>query len=322
MKSTGPGILLLIVLATITFTDFNIAGADTLADLHGFTEETRFSITDVRGSARAITRYSYMSGDLRVMCEVVFPQTDIENGLPVLVLCHGGIEGISNRMRVKSLELADLGYLVVMPSYRGEDGSDGEIEIAVGEVDDVLACVDLLRQSEKVDGRKIAIVGSSHGALIAAFAAARDPGLCAVVCAYGVMDIHTWWNYLLENEMHDWEDEISRRIYGDGPEDRPEEFEKRSGLRVACEIFSPVMIVQGDSDRLVPKSQALAMRDAFERCSKPNFFYNEYAGVGHGFIWFTENDAERRGRDDVDTAYKSWDDILEFIKNCRDSGDS
>ena len=316
MKNFRPGIFLLIAVLAISFTDNTRVGAETLSALNGFSPVSQFQIVDSQGGSREIGRFSYMSGELNIMCEVIFPNVDTNGPFPALVLCHGGIDGIINRTRVKALELADLGYVIVMPSYRGEDGSDGEIEVAVGEVDDVLSCIDLLRGDSNIDKNRIAVIGSSHGALIAAFAAARDASIPAVVCAYGVMDIDTWWRYLIETNQYDWTDELSKRIYGDGPGDKPDEFDKRSGLKIACEIEPPVMIVQGDSDTLVPKSQAEALRDAFERCGKKNYKYSVYSGVGHGFIWYTEKDVGHKTREEIDTAYRAWDDMLEFIEDC------
>jgi len=256
--------------------------------------------------------YTYPSGDLSVRCEVAVPSEGCTKPYPTLVMCHGGITGIPNRMRGRALELAEAGYFVVMPSYRGEDGSEGEVEVACGEVDDVLACLDLLRDSEEVDGSRIALIGSSHGALIAVLAASRDKEIQAVVCAYGVMDIVGWWYYLQESELYE-EDALSRRIYGGGPIDHPEEFARRSALAVACEIESPVLIIQGAEDRLVPPEQGESLAHAFRDCGKDNYTYRLYDGAGHGFIWYGNGEMQINGRDPESMA---WQDIISFIDGC------
>ena len=262
-------------------------------------------------------QYEYQSGDLTVRCEIIFPPDPHEIPLPTIVLCHGGVSGVTDRGRIRACKLAEDGFLVVMPSYRGEDGSDGLIEIAGGEVDDVLACIDLLREISIVDPDRIILIGTSHGALIAALAAAKDPDLQAVVCAYGVMDIIRWWHYLNETNQYE-EDEITRRIYGDGPDDRPENFNIRQAIRYACDMQPPTFIIQGETDTIVPPEQAEALVDAFESCEKSNYTYTEYPGVGHGFLLWHEGDRERRGDEGLELTSRAWEDIMEFIHNCRD----
>ncbi len=287
------------------------AASDDHDRLTGFTFIGDVEFPDDSEISRAVGRYEYQSGELAVRCEIVFPDFYSNEGYPTLVLCHGGINGVPSRMRMKAVELADDGYLVVMPSYRGEDGSDGEIEVACGEVDDVLACIDLLFKSEIVNTKRMAVIGSSHGALIAALAASRDPDIPVVVCAYGVMDIVGWWYYLNDAGLYE-EDDLSRRIYGGGPLDHPEEFAIRSALRVASDIEPPLLIIQGATDTIVPPDQAEALVDAFINCGKMNYAYHIYPNVGHGFIWWNEGDLESRG----ETAMLAWEDILTFIHEC------
>jgi len=253
-----------------------------------------------------------------VQCEFAFP--DLRDGevYPALILCHGGINGVTGRMREKARELARDGYIVAMPSYRGEDGSEGEIEVASGEVDDVLACYSLLRDCGPVDRDRVAIIGTSHGALIAALAAAREPDIPAVVCAYGVMDIIGWWYYLQDSERYE-EDALSRKIYGGGPLDHPGEFAKRSALAVACDIQPPLLIIQGSEDMLVPPSQAETMARALEACGKTDFRYRLYDGVGHGFLWWNGGDSSSRGEDAIAVTRGAWDDAIEFIHACWES---
>ncbi len=287
------------------------AESDGFPVLSGFSFIRIFDTTVSEEPARDVILYDYYSDDLRVQCQAVYPDVRPGDGYPALILCHGGISGVSDRMREKACELADDGYLVVMPSYRGEDGSQGEIEVAAGEVNDVLACLYLLRNSDLVDPSRIAIIGTSHGALIAALAASCEPDIPAVVCAYGVMDIVGWWYYLQESDQYE-EDALSRRIYGGGPLDQPDEFALRSALRVACDIVPPMLIIQGSTDSLVPPDQAEALVQAFDACGKQNYTYNIYSGVGHGFLWWDYSDTVPGSS----ATERAWDDLLDFINQC------
>jgi len=307
--------------ALVPFLTGHTVYADVYPQLDGFSSVGVVEVTWTDGVEYEVQIYSYASGSLEVMCEAVFPGGSGESAVPTLVLCHGGINGVTNRMRLKALELANDGYLVIMPSYRGENGSDGEIEVALGEVDDVLNCINLLRCNQSVDSSRLAVIGTSHGALIAALAASRDPEIPAVVCGYGVMDIVGWWYYLQDTGQYE-EDDLSRRIYGGGPLDHPDEFAARSAIRVACIMEPPVMLVTGDSDTLVPVSQQEAMVDAFNRCGKTNYLYNKYTDAGHGFLWRHEGDIPRYGIEAVNLSLSAWDDILSFVHQCWESGES
>jgi len=284
--------------------------------IDGFTFLENVDIAKEIENPEPIFLYEYRSCGLLVRCEIIFPEKSGSGNYEILVACHGSTGGLSDRIRIKGEELAKKGYLVVMPTYRGEGGSEGEIEVAKGEVDDVLACIDLLSTSGLCSSGSIALIGSSHGALVAALAAARNPDISAVVCAYGVLDIVGWWYYLNETGQYE-ENELSKRIYGGGPLDHPDEFAIRSAIKFACDIKSPIFIVQGSADTLVPPSQSESFRDALERCGNSNYKYKLYDGIGHGFLWWNEKDRRKKGDEAVDTAFEAWDDILDFINESR-----
>jgi len=162
---------------------------------------------------------SYPSGELTVRGFLFVPPG--EGAGPAVVFNHGGVSGVSEDMKRRSRDLARLGYVVLAPTYRGEGGSDGVVEVAAGEVDDVLAGAQILARHPRVDPRRIAIAGSSHGALISVLAVAREPkrfGCVAAAC--GVMDVVSWYHYLVENDF-DVSDSLSVAVYVSGPEYNP-----------------------------------------------------------------------------------------------------
>jgi dipeptidyl aminopeptidase/acylaminoacyl peptidase len=59
-------------------------------------------------------------------------------------------------------------------------------------------------------------------------------------------------------------------------------YRDRSPITHASEIRVPVLVLQGDEDRAVPKAQADAMVDAMRHAGAP-VDYHVYAGEGHGF---------------------------------------
>jgi dipeptidyl aminopeptidase/acylaminoacyl peptidase len=252
---------------------------------------------------------SYPSDDLTVRGFLFLPAGSGRH--PAVVFNHGGVSGVSGDMKRRSRNLAELGYVVLAPAYRGEGGSEGVVEVARGEVDDVLAGARVLAGHERVDPARMAVTGSSHGALISILAAAREPETFrCVVEACGVMDVVTWYAYLVENDF-DVSDSLSVAVYGHGPEDKPEAFRIRQAIGVADRIKIPVLIQQGAMDRTVPPEQARMFAETLEGLGHEDVSLKEYPLLGHAF-WFW-NDLRYHTEEEVAQAELAWDDFTEFL---------
>jgi dienelactone hydrolase len=235
-------------------------------ELKGFTV---LGVETVEGVEQMEVRYA--SGDLKVTAFVFLPEG--EGPFPLVVFNHGGVSGVSGDMKWRSRLLVEEGYAVITPSYRGEGGSEGNVEVARGEVDDVLTAGRLLGNLPQVDGDRMALVGSSHGALIGVLGAGRRPeGLRCIVSACGVMDVEAWWWWLITHG-HSVTDSLTLAVYGRGPQDRPEAFALRRGVRVAGDIEVPVLIQQGLKDGIVPPEQASLLIDAMSAAGRDRWSY-------------------------------------------------
>lgn len=261
-----------------------------------------------------IRQWTYLSDGLRVRGELYLPPDAGKR--PLVVFCHDGISGISKEHRLSSIRLARAGYVVFSPSYRGEDGSEGMIEIAKGEVNDVLAVLPLLTALEQVDDQRVALVGTSHGALICTLAAARTDQVKALVLAYGVMDIYRWW-YYLRDAGRLGSDPITDRTYGRGPDARPESFAIRNGLSVADRISCPVLILQGRKDEIVPAEQAYLMSRKLTELGKP-VQVEVYPDCLHGFLVYAPyiHDADAAEKSQTQ---KAWTTMLRFFDKTLDA---
>jgi acetyl esterase/lipase len=62
----------------------------------------------------------------------------------------------------------DAGYVVLCPSYRGENGNPGEYEMWLGEVDDAAAAIRWLAQHPTVKPDEMYVFGHSSGAIMSA----------------------------------------------------------------------------------------------------------------------------------------------------------
>ncbi|HEY4001786.1 MAG TPA: prolyl oligopeptidase family serine peptidase [Candidatus Xenobia bacterium] len=223
-----------------------------------------------------------------------------------IVYAHDGVHGLSRQSMERCAELAEHGYVVLAPSYRGEDGSQGVVEVAYGEIDDVLAAATDLARTDGVDADRLAAIGTSHGALIVVMAAERSPVFKAVVEGYGVMDIYRWWSWL-KARGYSTDDALSRRVYGRGPSDRPAAFAERDALKHLDRLQAPVLIVQGGADQTVPPSQADRLAQALRAAGKP-FEQLRYPTEEHGFLIYPGDAASNRRR------AEAWDRIRTFLE--------
>lgn len=231
--------------------------------------------------------------------------------MPAVLFNHDGISGIGRATSRRAAELAAEGFVVLAPSYRGEDGSEGTVEVAAGEVRDVLSAARLLMTFKAVDGQRLGCVGMSHGALIGVLAAERSRMFRAVVAAYGVMDIVAWWEWLQRKHMPT-DDPLSRRIYGRGPQDRPQAFRARSAVVGAASLHAPLLLLQGQDDAIVPPEQAQRMAHVLTLLRKPHRL-RVYPGARHGFLVHggtTPDDppAETRAQ------REAWGEMLTFLR--------
>lgn len=311
VAARSGGKLALLLLALIASLAPRPASADLLA------AEPRFEILDRAMVDDVEQAYvSYPSGELTVTGWLFvhpFSEADVE---PCIVFNHGGVNGVSEGTREKCRWLAKQGFIVFAPSYRGEDDSEGEIEVAAGEVDDVVNAVMELRKHPGILTDSFVLMGTSHGALISVKAMAR-PQMCdlvkAVVPAYGVMDIYAWYQHLLDNDF-DVSDPLSRRVYGDGPQDKPEAFAARHALSLVPDLCdTPIFLVQGKHDEVVPAQQAITMSRALREAGRQQDLIRVYELGAHGFLFW--DDPKQHETEALREAQNAWVDILSFVND-------
>lgn len=273
----------------------------------------------------SIKHITYYSDGLQVKGLLYLPLVKENSKLPVVIFNHDGISGISQEHEKSSLRIASKGYGVFSPAYRGEvtcyrdrkkpadqrDRSEGVIEIAKGEVNDVLNAIKMISSYSWADTDRIALIGASHGSLISIIAASRNPNIKAVVAAYGVNDIYKWWKYLKENNKIG-KDEITKRTYGKGPQDRPKSFAIRNGVSYVPEIKAPVLILQGSKDDIVPEEQAHFLYNTLQKHNKESYL-KIYPDCLHGFLVYASyiDDADKKEKQQTEEA---WKEVFQFLE--------
>lgn len=175
------------------------------------------------------------------------------------------------------------GFAVLAPNYRGSTGYGRdywkalENQWGVRDVDDTVAGIRHVARQGSCDPRRIVVAGGSAGGYTALLVAARYPMLArAVVSLYGVADLQR-----LASTTHRFESRYLDRLVGDR-ERHGQRYVDRSPVHLAGAIRSPLLVLQGSDDPVVPLDQARAIVRAVRASGTP-VESHVYRGEGHGF---------------------------------------
>lgn len=210
-----------------------------------------------------------------------------DKGLPLIVMPHGG-PFLRDKWAYDNWVqfLANRGYVVLQPNFRGSTGyGKAFVDAASGEFgrkmqDDLDDGVRWLADKGLVDAKRVCIMGGSYGGYAAMWAAARNPEIyrCAISFA-GISEIREMLHYdpsgwIARRYYRDWRD----RIRGDSKFD----LERVSPLAHAKEIRIPLLLAHGKKDQTVPFSQTERLHKALLAAHREHE-YVLYPEAAHGF---------------------------------------
>jgi dipeptidyl aminopeptidase/acylaminoacyl peptidase len=208
--------------------------------------------------------------------------------LPLLVLPHGGVHGDFSTYHVHIVrEMVERGYIVVAPEYRGSTGYGKGFYEAVDygglEIDDVVAGRDWAVEHLPVDPKRCAMVGWSHGGLIALMAVFDHPEkFAACYAGVPVSDLLARVGYAGE-EYRD--DAVVRTMFGGKiPSEDVDLVRRRSPVWNAHKLSTPLLVHTTTNDRDVNVVEVEGLITALKAAGK-KFEYKIYqdAPGGHSF---------------------------------------
>lgn len=203
---------------------------------------------------------------------------------PLIVLSHGGPTGATSRAYSQGVQFwTTRGFAVVDVDYRGSTGYGRAYREAlngawgVADVDDCVAAARHLADTGRVDAARMAIMGGSAGGYTTLACLAFRPGAFAAgLSDYGIGDLEA-----LAADTHKFESRYLDRLVAPYPSGA-DAYRARSPLHHVDRIETPMLILQGEDDRVVPPDQARAMATALERNGVAHAMV-VYPGEGHGF---------------------------------------
>jgi dipeptidyl aminopeptidase/acylaminoacyl peptidase len=216
-----------------------------------------------------VSAYRYKAKDgLSIESFLTLPKGREAKALPLILMPHGGPAARDELSYDWWAQfLADRGYAVVQPNYRGSTGygekfrEAGEGQWGLKMQDDLNDAVDDLVARGIVDPKRVCIVGASYGGYAAMRAAQRDGGRfrCAVSYA-GVSDLGGMLRY------------NSQFLNAEGGKDwirrQAPDLRSVSPLNFAEQFSTPILIAHGKKDRRVPYWQSSKMISALKGAGK------------------------------------------------------
>ena len=205
--------------------------------------------------------------------------------LPAVVWVHGGPEGQDDfRADVWVQYLAQSGYVVLEPNYRGSSGY-GEAfrnlnveDSNGGEVDDVATGAQYLVSRGLADPARLAIGGGSHGGTMTAYMVVHYPDLfAAAIELYGVVDRQLFVERTNPPSATRWMMKM-----GGAPNEKPEVYQRANVLLQVDKVKTPLLVMHGENDPQVPPANSALFVKALREHHKTVFYFT-YPDELHGF---------------------------------------
>jgi dipeptidyl aminopeptidase/acylaminoacyl peptidase len=232
-----------------------------------------------------LVHYPSRDGKWTISAFLYVPFNMARNGQnAALVYIHGGPTSQTMNSFNRFIQYAvNQGYLVLAPNYRGSTGYGKEFQQANlfdmggGDLQDVLAGVDWIKQTGHLDPKKIAVMGGSYGGYLSMMAVTKAPE----VWAAGV-PIVPFVNWFTEIENEDPVLQQSDLATMGDPVKNKALFEERSPINFIDQIKAPLLLLAGGHDPRCPKSETQQVVDAIKKHGgtvNSKIYENE----GHGF---------------------------------------
>jgi dipeptidyl aminopeptidase/acylaminoacyl peptidase len=204
---------------------------------------------------------------------------------PAVLWIHGGPEGQDTlSWDPWALYLAQNGYFVLTPNYRGSTGYGEKFrnlnveDSGGGEVVDVAQGAAFLVAQGYADKARIGIGGGSHGGTMVAYEVTKQPDVFhAAIEMYGVVDRAVFVDRTNRPSAIRWMMKM-----GGTPDEKPAVYRKADILPDVPKITSPVLVLHGEDDPQVPPYESQLFTAALKKAGKP-YLYFTYPHELHGF---------------------------------------
>ena len=202
---------------------------------------------------------------------------------PLVTICHGGPTSASGTgLDLSTHYWTSRGFAVVDVNYRGSSGYGKVYRDAlkakwgIYDTDDCIAAAQHLIDQGLVDKNRVIIRGGSAGGYTTINALTFHDFFAAGAALYGIADL-----MVFIGDTHKFESRYLESLVGPYPKEK-QRYHDRSAINFMDQLATPMIILQGLEDEIVPPSQAEIMVDALESKGLP-YAYIGFPGEQHGF---------------------------------------
>ena len=196
------------------------------------------------------------------------PYSLTRNGkFPAIVYVHGGPASQSQPQFLPLLQyLANQGYIIIAPNYRGSSGygkafqDANRMDAGGAELQDVVDAAEFIKKSGYVDPKKLVLMGRSYGGYLTMMGVTKFPDLWAA----GV-PIVPFVNWFTEYQNEDPTLQASDRKFMGDPVKNKALWTDRSPFFFLDRVKAPLSILAGGNDPRCPKSEAQQVADTIRK---------------------------------------------------------
>jgi dipeptidyl aminopeptidase/acylaminoacyl peptidase len=232
-----------------------------------------------------LVHYPSRDGKWTISAFLYVPFNMARNGQnAAIVYIHGGPTSQTMNSFNRFVQYAaNQGYMVLAPNYRGSTGYGKEFQQANlfdmggGDLQDVLAGVDWIKQTGHLDPKKIAVMGGSYGGYLSMMAVTKAPDVWAA--GVPIVPFVNWFTEIENEDPVLQQSDLA--TMGDVVTNKAR-YEERSPINFIDQIKAPLLLLAGGHDPRCPKSETQQVVDAIKKRGG-TVDSKIYENEGHGF---------------------------------------
>ena len=233
----------------------------------------------------SLVHYPSRDGKWTISAFVYVPFNMVRNGQnAAIVYVHGGPTAQTvNSFNRFIQHMVNQGYMVIAPNYRGSTGYGKEFQHANlfdmggGDLQDVLAAADFIKQTGFLDPKKIVLMGGSYGGYLTMMGVTKAPEVWGA--GVPIVPFVNWFTEIQNEDPVLQQSDLA--TMGD-PEKNKALFQDRSPIFFVDQIKAPLLLLAGGNDPRCPKEEAQQVANAVRnRGGKVEL--KVYENEGHGF---------------------------------------
>ena len=264
--------------------------------------------------------YRSRADGLEIPAFVFQPLTDAAPASrPAIVWVHENVRGHLYEHYIPYVrEATARGFVVIAPEYRGSVGYGRALYDAIdyggAEVDDVVTAASVVAiRFPQVDGSRVAVVGWSHGGMIALLAVFRNPA--AFRSAVALVPVTNLFHRIARKGQDRQIQTIDpHNRFGGPPSEKPDAYRDRSPLFHVDQLRIPLLVHVADNDEDVTIEESMQLVDAL-RARKPELAETKvYRGPKGGHLFDRQVDRRTWRPEDTADQRDSWSRVWAFLE--------